>query len=178
MSETLSVTFACQNWLITPAPAGAGQAPLPRADQDWLVVLSGVTNVNMRGDNADNWRRDTITIFPDVETALTDAITKHRLPGPTGSQIAALNLSQWAPFVAVSAGREKHAGAVDAGYAVEGWRAARFLSATDSNGSPAFQIFQGIDVDLAVRNNHATFCRVSYNVTLVGKIVLIANPIE
>lgn len=173
MSGTVTTpVFAGQNWLILPVPVGVGQSSPAPADQDFLLVLSGVVIVNMQGDNPDDWRRTTITIFPDVNTPLTDAIAKYGLPGPTNTNPdVAINLSQWVPFAAVSSGFEKQSGGVDAGYAVDDWRPTPFLSRTDSNGGTATQIFQGINVDLAVRNTDAFLYRVSYNITLVGKII-------
>ena len=42
---------------------------------------------------------------------------------------------------------------------------------------PVGNIFIGIDVDVAVRDTDAWIFRVGYNITLLGKIVFLTNPI-
>lgn len=171
-------SFANQNWLITPVAVGVGQTPPTVANQDWLLVLSGVAIINLQGNNPNDWRRETLTIFPDIQSPINFAISRYGLPAPTGGNIVALNLEQWAPFAAVSSGFEKESGGVDAGYAVDAWRNTPFLSTKDIHGNPVTQVFLGIDVDLGVRNNNATLYRVSFNFTLLAKIVIIPNPIQ
>jgi hypothetical protein len=170
MSVSVS-SFANQNWVITPVAVGVGQTPPTLANQDWLLVLSGVAIINLPGNNPNDWRRETLTIIPDIESPINFAITRYGLPAP-GTDLVGLNLEQWAPFAAVSSGFEKESGGVDAGYAVDAWRNSPFLSVYDVNGDHVTQLFQGIDVDLAVRNNNATLYRVSFNITLLAKIVI------
>jgi hypothetical protein len=85
-------------------------------------------------------------------------------------------LVEWAPFAALSSVFEKNSGSVDAGFAVNDWRPTPFptgANAADVHGNPVSNLFQGINVDLAVRNKNATIYRVSYNITLLGKIVFL-----
>ena len=42
---------------------------------------------------------------------------------------------------------------------------------------PVGQMFRGVDIDVAVRNTHATLHRINYHMTLVGKIIFLAAPL-
>jgi hypothetical protein len=76
------------------------------------------------------------------------------------------------PFAAVSSIFENNTS--DAGFAVDVWRPTPFVHTTDvASGNPVDNVFNGIDVDVAVRNDRAILHRVSYHVTLVGKIVFL-----
>jgi len=171
--------YAGQNWLITPAALAVNQAP-PKtiSDQEFLLVLSGVAIINLQGTLPDDWLQQTITIGPgglDVNSPLQYAVSKWAIPAPANS-LPGFSLVEWAPFAALSSVFEKNSGSVDAGYAVNDWRPTPFptgANAADVHGNPVSNLFQGINVDLAVRNKNATIYRVSYNITLLGKIVFL-----
>jgi hypothetical protein len=171
--------FAGQNWAITPVALAAGKSkPASIKEQQWQVVLTGVVVVDFAGNNANDWRRDTLWIYPDIQSPLRFAINRFSIPTPIGDDIApGLELDQWAPFAAVSSTFSREQGTVDAGFAVDDWRPHPFFKGTDFGGSGGFdtKVFQGIDVDIAVRNNQAVLHRVSYHITLVGRIVFPAN---
>lgn len=169
-------TFAGQNWLITPAAlAVTEKVPSSISDQGWLLVLTGVGIVDLQGNNVNDWRRETLTIFPDMETPLVHAFTKYLIPvpGPDGPFNIAFELEQWSPFSAISSILDTDTGGVNAGFSVDTWRPTPFIPTSDRSGNPVNQIFRGLDVDVAVRNNHATLHRVSYHITLLGKIVFL-----
>jgi hypothetical protein len=176
-------TFAGQNWLITPAALAVNQAP-PKtiSDQEFLLVLSGVVIINLQGTLPDDWLQQTITIGPgglDVNSPLQYAVTKWAIPLPPpvpSVYTLGFSLTEWAPFAGLSSVFEKNSGSVDAGFAVNDWRPTPFptgANAADVHGNPVSNLFQGINVDLAVRNKNATLYRVSYNITLLGKIVFL-----
>ena len=176
-------TFAGQNWLITPAALAVNQAP-PKtiSDQEFLLVLSGVVIINLQGTLPDDWLQQTITIGPgglDVNSPLQYSVTKWAIPLPPpvpSVYTLGFSLTEWAPFAGLSSVFEKNSGSVDAGYAVNDWRPTPFptgANAADVHGNPVSNLFQGINVDLAVRNKNATIYRVSYNITLLGKIVFL-----
>jgi len=169
-------SFAVQNWLITPAALAVNQAkPTSISDQVWLLVLSGVGIINLQGNNADDWLRETITIFPDVNSPIQYAITNFGIPVPQSggeTYYPQFSLQQWAPFVGLSSVFEKQSGGVDAGYAVDQWTTTPFITGLkDINNNPLINVFAGIDANVAVRNTSATLYRLSYNFTLLGKIV-------
>jgi hypothetical protein len=74
-------------------------------------------------------------------------------------------VEQWAPFATINSIYDA-ATAVDAGFAVDGFRP---IIATSNNGIP--NVFQSLEVDLAVRDRDAFIFRVGYQLTLVGRIV-------
>jgi hypothetical protein len=86
----------------------------------------------------------------------------------------AINLEQWSPFAAFSSILVEDTGSVDAGYAVDVWRPNLF-STVAAGGQSVNNIFSGIEVDIAVRNNRAVLHRVSYHFTLLGKIVFLVQ---
>ena len=172
-------SFAGQNWLITPAALAVNEAkPKSISDQKWLLVLTGVGILNLQGNNVHDWRRETLTVFPDINAPLQFAINRFSIPKPVGvSTFPAFSLEQWAPFAAISSILDTDKAVVDAGFAVDTWRPSKFGDTTDAGGKPVHNIFNGIDVDVAVRNNKATLHRVSYHITLLGKIVFLVPVI-
>jgi len=67
---------------------------------------------------------------------------------------------------------------VNAGFAVDVWRPNHFESGTNVvSGQPVNNIFTGVNADLAVNDSDAWLYRLSYNITLLGKIVFIAPPV-
>jgi hypothetical protein len=174
------ISFAGQNWLITPAALAVNEAkPANISEQKWLLVLTGVCIINLQGASANDWRRENLIIFPDMQGPLQFAVNKFSIPKPPNPNVfLALDLEEWAPFAAISSVLDKTTSSgVDAGFAVDAWRHAPFFSGTDAVGKPVAKGFQGISVDVAVRNNKATLHRVSYNITLLGKIAFLVNVI-
>lgn len=175
-------TFAGQNWLIAPAALAVNEAkPSSINDQKWLLVLTGVGIIDLRG-NANDWRRETLIIYPDMQAPLQYAVNRYSIPKPVGLNTRPdLDLEQWAPFAAVSSIFNKDSEIAsqpprtDAGFAVDIWRPNSFFSTTDAGGKPVNNIFTGIAVDVAVRNQRATLHRVSYHITLLGKIVFLVQ---
>ena len=168
--------FAGQNWLIIPAAlAVSDPRPADIFGQKWELTLTGVVILNFHGFQADDWRRDTFTILPDVQAPLQYAIDAYNIPTPPRSFTPAFNVDQWAPFATFSSVFDKDSGGVDAGFAVDAWRPSPFISSeSGSVGVP--QVFNGIDVDIAVRNTKAMLHRFSYRITLVGSIALLFGP--
>jgi hypothetical protein len=165
--------FAGQNWLITPAARAVNEPAPGIADQSWLLVLSGVTIPNLKGRSSSDWLHETLVIGPDLSGPLGYAINRfgiQRPPGTEGNNYdVAFALEEWAPFAGLSAVFDQDQ-SVNAGFAVDVWRPNPFDSGTDLAGRPVNRIFTGIRVDVAVRDSDAWLYRVSYNITLLGKI--------
>jgi hypothetical protein len=176
-------SFAGQNWLVTPAALAVGeQAPNSLSDQDWVFELTGVALVDMVGTNVHDWHRETLTISADslLNGPMAFALGRWSIPIPPeveGEFFTGLRLEQWVPFSAISSILDVDTGGVDAGFAVDAWRPTPFAVTTDVRGAPIDRVFSGIDVDVAVRNNRAILHRVSYHVTMIGKIVFLAGPL-
>lgn len=167
--------FAGQNWLITPAATAVNQAPPANLhEQPWLLVLTGVVIVDLKGNSAATWRHETVSIRPDLSGPLQFAINKFGIPTPPGTNganyLTWFKVEQWAPFAALSSLFNKNE-SINSGFAVDVWRPNPFASAQDSfSNVPHTNLFSGIQVDVAVRDSDAWLYRLSYEITLSGKI--------
>ncbi len=162
--------------MIIPEGLGANEPKPSAAAQKFILVLTGVGIVDLQGNNSNERRRETLTISPDIANPLGFASSKYGIPRPANT-MANFDLEQWAPYANVSSAFEKENGGVDLGFAVDVWRPHPFFHGTDTNGQQHTQLFQGVDVDVAIRNKNATLHRVNYHVTLVGRIVFLPNII-
>lgn len=80
-------------------------------------------------------------------------------------------MEQWTPFAALSSVLNEHE-SINSGFAVDLWRPNPFVTKTDPlTGTALDRLFTGIQVDVAVRESDAWIHRVSYHITLLGKIV-------
>ena len=179
-------SFAGQNWLITPAALAVNEArPSSIADQSWLIQFSGVGILDLRGNIFDDWRREILTIFPDISAPLEFAISRHAIPVPTssfGHVSPAIVVDQIVPYAAISSAFEQDPRPIgpsvprtDFGFAVDDWRPNPFFSATDVHYRPVSNIFTGIDVDVAIRSTASIIHRVSYQITIIGKIAFLVT---
>lgn len=167
--------FAGQNWLITPAATAANHAPPANLhEQLWLLVLTGIVIIDLKGNSAATWRRETVSIQPDLNGPLQFAINKFGIPTPPGTNganyLTRFKVEQWAPFAALSSVFNQNE-SINSGFAVDVWRPNPFASAQDSfSNVPHTNLFSGIQVDVAVRDSDAWLYRLSYEITLLGKI--------
>ncbi len=183
--------FAGQNWLITPAALAVGEpSPTSILDQKWLLVLSGVVIANQRGDNSGQWNYQTVSFIPDMAGTddptstsgpLNWAISRHSIPRPPGvvgtDYLIRFSLEEWSPFVSLGSVFDQGP-SINAGFAVDVWRPNHFESGTNVvSGQSVNNIFTGVNADLAVNDSDAWLYRLSYNITLLGKIVFIAPPV-
>lgn len=176
--------FGGQNWAIRPV-ALAFNEPAPKRiqDQKWELSLAGVAIVNVTGGSS--WVNDTVKIFPDVESPMKFILNKMGAPLPTDSPyvvegssgIATLfQLEQWMPFAALASIFDANT-AVNAGFTINSWRPAPFQSLVDARPAPnntaptITNIFNGIIVEVGASDIDAVLLKVSYHVTLIGKIV-------
>ena len=108
-----------QNWLITPAALAVGESP-PRTilDQKWLVVLTGVVEVDVQGNSTSRWLTETIIFTPDGFRLGTGpgvpplnsgplfwAINQYSIPLPQvdpSEYIIVFPLVEWAPYASLS----------------------------------------------------------------------------
>jgi hypothetical protein len=172
-------SFDGQNWLIMPAGRGVSQAAPAPADQEFLMVLSGVALVNFPGLPVDDWHRDTASIVPDFGPALDSAIDLYGVPRPAGTEgsqyTTGFQLVNWVPFAGLGSVFAPH-GTPDIGFAVDTWRPLPFATATNLAGAPVNQLFAGIAVDVAARDTAAILYRVGFQVTLLGRIRFLQEP--
>lgn len=176
--------FAGQNWLITPAALAVGESrPASIHDQKFLLVLSGVVIANLEGNSGSQWLQETLSFIPDMagpqnSGPLNWAINRFAIPQPSGQNFSiGFALEEWAPFASLSSIFNQDQ-SVNSGFAVDVWRPTHFATGKDAfTNLPVGNIFSGIDVDVAVRDTGAWIFRVGYNITLLGKIVFLTNPI-
>lgn len=171
-------TFAGQNWLITPAALAVNE-PRPQSisSQKWQLMLSGVAITDFRGESSANWLGETLLIRPDQLNPLNHAITTYAIPRPSSPHNIAFQVEQMVPFAAISSIFNRNQ-SVNSGFAVDVWRPAPYSSGTDAfSGAALAKLFTGIAVDVAVRDSDAWLYRVSYHITLLGKIVFVQPPI-
>ncbi len=192
MATTLT-NFSGQNWLMTPANPLAGDLRDPAAffDQTWLLVLTGIVEANLKGNSTSLWLNETVNFLPSGLLYTSDfdsppigqgplfwALNKYGIKRPplhTYTVCFSLQDGGWAPFVSLSSIIDQNQ-SVNAGFAVNLWRPHHFQKGVNSRIAGAtdnvFNVFTGIDADLGVRDTDAFILKLSYNITLLGKIVL------
>jgi hypothetical protein len=173
------VTALSQNWLICPAALATHEAP-PQSirDQKWLIILTGVLLIDLAGNNDNDWRRETVSFLPDIGAPLQSVVFTYAIPAPVGIEpLLALNLDdggQWAPFATIGSVFDKSAFGVDVGFAVDGWRLSPLFRGAEP-GSNFVNVFDGIDIDVAVRNTNSVLHRVNYQITLLGRVAFLVG---
>jgi hypothetical protein len=173
--QTIIADFNTQNWLITPAvhPTVQTSPEIPLNNgiwfksPTWLVVLSGVAVANFTGVGGTEY---TISISPDVTAPINGAVTIYGLPRPQGD-ILWLGVDQWAPYAAVGSTFDESHGTADAGFDVNTWRPTPFATLEDATTvADVDQVFQGIQVDMSVRESGPITYRLPYSITLLARI--------
>ena len=143
-----------QNWLITPT-----------VQDKFLLVLTGVAEINFRGEVEGQENQETVTIFPDVVSPLQFAIDHYGVSQPSGNWEPAFDLEQWAPFVALGKIYYEVEQHFDALWGVNHWKPTPFPSGT--------QVFQGVDVDVSALAGLSALITLSYQITLLGRVVFL-----
>jgi len=163
-TQVIQVTpFPTENWTITPV-----EKPTGSRESSWVMVLSGVGIVTLQGNLPNDYLRETLLIAPDIDSPMRYALEKY----PTSHGLHTLHevegrlaflVDQWAPFAAISSFYDTETGSsVHVGFAVDNWRL--------HGSNAASQPFSGIEVDIALLNKTVLY-RVSYQITLVGRII-------
>lgn len=173
-------SYGGQNWLITPAALAVNERAPAIGDQRLLLVLTGVLICDVRGNSGAQWLRETLEFIPDMAGPLNWAISRWSLPRPpvgAPNHYVGFALEEWAPFAAPSSMFNQNT-AVNSGHAVDTWRPSPFASGTDARtNQPVSRVFNGVRIDVAVRDTDAFLHRVSYHVSLLGRIVFPVNVI-
>lgn len=174
--------FAGQNWLVAPAALAANEPPpADIRDQKWLLVLAGVVNADFEGNSTHQWLHETLSFVPDMAGPLNYAIDRYSIPQPSANSAAfaiEFSVEEWAPFASLSSIYNQDQ-SDNSGFAVDLWRPTPFTSGPDVvTNQTVSNLFSGIDVDVAVRDTDAWIYRVSYHITLLGKIVFIGSIIH
>lgn len=182
--------YAVQNYVITPAANSVNQ-PAPRSisEQKWQLTLSGVAIAEVKCSKNNDWSTETLKLYPDMRTPIQYAINNFGVPIPadfpyvvSGALGTAyfFQVEQYTIVAALGSVYDQNT-AVNAGFAVNSWRPVPFSTLSDSrpNGTaPTLQrIFEGVLIDIAVRDIDAYLYRVNYQINLLGKIVFAKSVI-
>jgi hypothetical protein len=166
-------TYAVQNWLVTPSALAVNEHVAGIRDQRFLLILSGVAIVDVKGNSEATWLHETVSLRPSLYDALNYAVNRWQIPTPAGSYGIEFETEQWAPFVSLSSVYNQGE-SINSGFAVDAWRLNPFGSGNDAmTNQPFNRLFSGIQVDIAVRDTDAWIFRLGYNVALLGKIIYV-----
>jgi hypothetical protein len=170
--------YPSQNWIITPAALSLTEArPQTANDQKWQLVLSGIasTQYTTKGSAFEHTPPiQSLRFVPDFKAPCNYAISKHGLRKPTGTEGLTYNLGfqveQWSAFVSFASMTNTNA---NVGlFAMRKWRTSPYKNGTDVFSQRSVpQIFDGIVADYSVADQNTAWYGVSYNVTLLGRIV-------
>jgi tetratricopeptide (TPR) repeat protein len=164
-------SYAGQNWLVVPVATAVSQSP-PRTvrDQRFQLMLSGVAIIDLEGNSGAQWLRETVRLMPHLFPPLQHLVESYGVPLPSQPHSLRFQVEQWVPHATLSSMFNRNH-SVNSGFAVDVWRPHTFATDTDvESGATIDRLFDGIQVDVAVRDTDAMLHRLSYHVTLVGRI--------
>jgi hypothetical protein len=169
----MGATVPFQNYVFTPAALAVGQAPPSTiSDQTWLMVLSGEVALTEITGTGQNWFSQTIQFSPDMSVSLSAAIEQYSIPTPPPTDINStpvFTLQHWSIFISLNAIFDADQ-SINAGYAVNSW-SANLLDGVDAiTDQPLYNIFNGVNVDVALSDVDAAILQLGFNFTLLGKI--------
>ena len=147
-------------WVMVPAPWRV-DAP-PKADaQKWLMTLTGIADINFKGNSAAAWRHETFRLHLDWRSPVSWAYGRT----PPKDKSLEFVAEQWAPFATINSVYDV-AQSIDAGYAVD-------------SCTPMLvgRNFDGLEVVVGVRDTDAYLYKIGFQVTVLGKIVLEDFPV-
>ncbi len=141
---------------------------------------------DLKGNSGAQWLHETLSFIPDMARPppsnsgpLNYAINHFykpadKPPGVPGTNYRIVfSLEEWAPFASLSS-IFNQGQSINSGFAVDTWRPNHFANGTSVlSNQQVNNIFNGINVDVAVRDTDAWIHRVGYNITLLGKIAFI-----
>lgn len=156
------------SWVIVPAPWRVNAPPGP-AEQKWLMTLSGIADISFRGNSTAAWRHETFRLFLNWR----DPVSLAYGGSPPAGHTLFFQPEQWSQFAAISS--IYNAGqSLEAGYAVDSCDVylSDVISLSETGGLQ--RTFAGLKVVVGVRDTDAYLSKISFQVTLLGKIALLA----
>jgi hypothetical protein len=163
-------SYVSQHWVITPVSLAFNEtAPSSVSEQKWLLVLTGVAVLELKG-NGPEWLHETVALQPKIHGALNHAVEKFGIPRPPARDYELLfETEHWAPHVTLNSIFNKNQ-SVNSGFAVDSW-STKFQSRREiTTGNEIIKCYKGVEVEVAVSDIDAYIARVSYHITLQGKI--------
>ena len=174
MNEPLG--YPVQNWAISPvAPSVTRPMPTSISEQRFILVLSGIAEVEFKGSSEDNWRFTTVRIMPDIVAPIQRACDDHQIARPEGepgqTYLVNFHVEQWVQYAGLSSIYNENE-SNDSGFAVNTWRPHPFFNARDFFTNQDWnRAFAGVQVDIGARDTDAYLKRIGYHLTLLGRIV-------
>ncbi len=167
-------SYESQSFFITPAALAVTEPrPATIADQRWIFQMNGVAIIDMRGKTNVDWFRDQLLISPNLGTALIPALTRYSIP-PVQGATPWMQVESSIPFATLSSIFDQHH-AIDMGFAVDRWKMQTRPGTEAGTGQTLQNLLSGMVVDLAVRDSDAVLHRVSYSITVQGKMKFVTT---
>jgi hypothetical protein len=149
------------SWVIVPAAWRIDEPPAADT-QLWLMTLTGTADVNFASYDNSDWHHETFILKLDVQSPISWAYGQQ--PPPNTS--LAFKAVQWAPFATINSIYVENP-SIYTGYAVDSCQ-------------PLFQswphpstLFESLEVVVGVRGAGAYLYKVGFQVTLLGRILLV-----
>jgi hypothetical protein len=146
------------SWVMVPSWR-AGATPTPDT-QRWLMTLSGIATIDFQGKTVAKWNFDTIDLHLDWQSPVHWAYGR---PTPSGKMLA-FKAEQFAQTAGL-------ASIYDAGQCIDGG-----FSVNDCRPILWGQVWAGLQIDVAARDNDAFVHRVAFTTTVLGTIILTDAP--
>jgi hypothetical protein len=167
-------SYESESFFITPAALAITESPPATiADQRWIFQMNGVAVVNVQGKTNVDWFRDQLLISPNLGAALTPALGRYSIPPVTGAT-PWMQVESSIPFATLSSIFDQHE-AIDMGFAVDRWQMQTRPGTEAGTGRTLQSLLSGMIVDVAVRDSDAVLHRVSYNITVQGKMKFVTS---
>ena len=167
-------SYESESFFITPAALAVTEPrPATIADQRWIFQMNGVALITVHGQPNGDWFRDQLLISPNLSTALIPALARYSIPPVTGAT-PWMQVESSFPFATLSSLFDQHQ-AVDMGFAVDRWQILTRPGTEAGTGQTLQNLLSGMIVDLAVRDTDAFLYRVSYSITVQGKMKFVTS---
>jgi hypothetical protein len=75
-------SYAVQNWLITPSALAVNEHVAQIREQRFLLLLSGVAIVDVKGNSGATWLHETVSLRPSLSDPLNYAVNRWNIPTP------------------------------------------------------------------------------------------------
>ncbi len=174
-----TLAYESQSHFITPAAVAVTEpAPTSIADQRWIFQTNGVALVDMVGKSPQFWHHEQLLISPNLGSALLPALSRYSIPVPPGTPgrdwAPWMQVEDWYPFATLSSIFDQNE-SINAGFAVDRWSPLSRPGTEAVTGNTLQGLLSGMLVDLAVRDNDAILHRVSYSITVQGKMRFVTS---
>ena len=163
-----------ENAMITPVGLAFRDPDKPTsiADQDWLIHFSSIGVVDLKGNNANDWRREIL-----FTSLISPGPCNGRSPSTAFRCRPRRSAGWWRKIRCWSSRLQsmRPSAQLSRNHPAAPILASRWIAGRRVISPPASNLFTGINIDLAVRNTNAVIHGVSYQVTIKGKIAFVVQ---